>query len=265
MADPLNGTSSSEGAFALALLVVVGVGAALAGARLRDAAGSRDRRIARVAFAGIAVALAAIAVLVLAGVSNVGTENVRVATGPRAERLRSVESERYDYWVVAGQAFGDAPLNGLGSSGFGPEWLREGPADSLAVRDAHSLYVETAAELGLAGIACLAALLLGAVLAIRSALARDPLLAAGPAAALVAFAVHAGLDWDFEMPALTLPALLLLALLVQRGGGASARRQHEVVAVAPGRPVRALEVAVEHEHPARAPAAVRLGLGRPPG
>ena len=105
------------------------------------------------------------------------------------------------------------PLNGLGSGGFGPEWLREGPADSLVVRDAHSLYVETAAELGLAGIACLAALLLGAVLAIRRALARDPLLAAGPAAALVAFGVHAGLDWDFEMPALTLPALLLLALL----------------------------------------------------
>ena len=51
------------------------------------------------------------------------------------------------------------------------------------------------------------------MLATRRALARDPLLAAGPAAALVAFGVHAGLDWDFEMPALTLPALLLLALL----------------------------------------------------
>ena len=213
VADPLNGTSSSEGGLALVLLVLVGAAAGLAAARRAPDSAPSDRRIARVAFAGIAVALTAITVLVLAGVSNVGTENVRVATGPRAERLRSVESERYDYWVVAGEAFANEPLNGLGSGGFGPEWLREGPADSLAVRDAHSFYVETAAELGLIGIACLLLLLAGAVLAVRGALARDPVLAAGPAAALVAFGVHAGLDWDFEMPALTLPALLLLALL----------------------------------------------------
>ena len=38
--------------------------------------------------------------------------------------------------------------------------------------------------------------------------------AAGPAAGLAAWAVHAGLDWDWEMPAVTLPALLLAAAAI---------------------------------------------------
>ena len=38
--------------------------------------------------------------------------------------------------------------------------------------------------------------------------------AAGPAAALLAWALHAGLDWDWEMPALTLVAVLCAGLLL---------------------------------------------------
>ena len=33
-------------------------------------------------------------------------------------------------------------------------------------------------------------------------------------AAVAAFGLHAGVDWDWEMPALTLVALLLIARLV---------------------------------------------------
>jgi hypothetical protein len=42
----------------------------------------------------------------------------------------------------------------------------------------------------------------------------DPAWATGPCAALGVFAVHAGLDWDWEMPALTLVAVVLLARLI---------------------------------------------------
>jgi O-antigen ligase len=198
---------------ALALLVLVGAIAGFAAARSAAGPAPDDARMTRLAVAGLAVLLATISVLLLAGVSKVGSESVRVPTGPRAQRLHSVESERYDYWRVAGDAFAGEPIAGVGSGGFASEWLRERPADSLLVRDAHSLYVETAAELGLVGFACLVLLLVGAVLAGRRALARDPLLAAGPAAALVAWGVHAGLDWDWEMPALTMPAIVLLAVL----------------------------------------------------
>jgi hypothetical protein len=46
--------------------------------------------------------------------------------------------------------------------------------------------------------------------------------AAGPAAALVAFALHAGIDWDWELPALTLVAMTLAGLLLSRVPGRTA-------------------------------------------
>ena len=47
--------------------------------------------------------------------------------------------------------------------------------------------------------------------------ALDPTLAAGPIAVGGAWLVHAGLDWDWEMPGVTLPALMLAAVLVAHG------------------------------------------------
>jgi hypothetical protein len=41
----------------------------------------------------------------------------------------------------------------------------------------------------------------------------DPGLAAGPAAGLAVWLVHATLDWDWEMPALTLVAIALAGML----------------------------------------------------
>ena len=101
-------------------------------------------------------------------------------------------------------------------SSFQVEWRRErGSADFTT--DAHSIYLETLAELGIVGGLLLAALY-GTVLA---GLARgtraapgDPGVAAA-AAVLAAFAIHAGVDWDWEMPAATLPALIMAAMAVQ--------------------------------------------------
>ena len=77
-----------------------------------------------------------------------------------------------------------------------------------SVRDAHSLYLETAAELGLVGLAALLALLGGVAAAARRA--RAP----AATAALAAWAVHAGVDWDWELPALTLVAVLLAGRVI---------------------------------------------------
>jgi hypothetical protein len=41
-----------------------------------------------------------------------------------------------------------------------------------------------------------------------------PALAAGPVAGVVVYIAHAPLDWDWEMPALTLVAVILAGLLV---------------------------------------------------
>jgi O-antigen ligase len=131
-------------------------------------------------------------------------------------RLASADSNRGDFWKVARAAFADEPLRGVGASGFRVEWLRERPIP-YAARDAHSLYLETPAELGLVGLALLVAILGGIVACAVRARALDPTLAAGPIAVGGAWLVHAGLDWDWEMPGVTLPALVLAAVLVAHG------------------------------------------------
>jgi O-antigen ligase len=159
-----------------------------------------------------AAALAA-SVLVLAGTvaAMVATERVPGRDVPEAgpQRLASVQSNRYAYWKVAVAAFADHPLTGEGSGGFRTAWLRERDFRE-SVRDAHSLYLETAAELGLVGLLALGLLVAGCALA---AVRAGPA-AAGSVAALAAFALHAGIDWDWEMPALTLVALALAGSLM---------------------------------------------------
>jgi hypothetical protein len=134
-----------------------------------------------------------------------------------AARLKDVGSNRYAYWRVALDAFSHHPLVGTGPSGFGVEWARERRIDEN-VRDAHSLYLETLAELGLVGLAALALLLAGMMGVGAGVGARDPRLAAGLVAGLAVWATHAAVDWDWEMPAVTLPALVLVGTLIARAG-----------------------------------------------
>jgi hypothetical protein len=160
-------------------------------------------------------ALAALG-LVLAGTlaAAVAVERAPAGADPQAgaQRLASVQSNRYGYWKVAAAAFADRPLRGEGGGSFRAVWLRE--RDFLeSVRDAHSLYLETAAELGLVGLLALAVMVGGwAVAAVRAGPALP-----GAAAALAAYALHAGLDWDWELPALTLVALALAGRLIAAG------------------------------------------------
>ena len=110
-------------------------------------------------------------------------------------------------------AFGDHPLAGVGSGGFRVEWLRERPiADT--VKDTHSLEVEIAAELGLVGLLAFAAMIAGVGASGRRALRRDPALVAGWCAALLVWLLHASIDWDWQLPAVTLPAIVLAGALI---------------------------------------------------
>jgi O-antigen ligase len=133
------------------------------------------------------------------------------------QRLFSLSgSNRSNYWKVAWREYKDHPWLGGGAGSYQRFWLRHRGED-LPVRDAHSLYLETLAELGPLGLA----LLLGALatpLAAVGAARRSPL-AAASLGAYVAFLVHAGIDWDWEMTAVTLAALAcgVALLLAARG------------------------------------------------
>jgi O-antigen ligase len=156
-----------------------------------------------------------VAIVVVPVLVAKGTSTATPSFGETSARFSSVGSNRYEYWKVALKVAADHPLAGVGASGFAVEWLARRNIDDSA-RDAHSLELETLAELGLMGFALLAALLISVALAARRAHALDPGLAAGPIAGLTLWTLHAAIDWDWEMPALTLVALVLAGTLVAR-------------------------------------------------
>jgi hypothetical protein len=125
---------------------------------------------------------------------------------------------RYQLWGVAADSFADAPLAGTGAGVYEFEWERERDID-LPVVDAHSLYLESFAELGVPG-GVLVLALVGYVLwlgvsAWRGAGGEARERAAALVAVLAAFAVAASLDWFWEIAALG--AIFFLAAGVLAG------------------------------------------------
>ena len=72
-------------------------------------------------------------------------------------------------------------------------------------RDAHSLYIESLAELGPLGLALVLASLSVPLLALRR---RATPLVATAAGAYVTALLHTGIDWDWELPAVAVVGLL---------------------------------------------------------
>jgi hypothetical protein len=194
-------SSSGAGAGMLVLLIVTGAAAARLARRFEPEPLNWLRPVAAIALA------AALATTVVAAAHS-GRNGAPEGSG----RLTSTQSNRYAYWRVALDTFADAPLKGVGSGGYRVEWLQRRDF-AETVRDAHSLYLETLAELGLVGLLALAALFGGVAACVRSE--------AAAGAALAAWAVHAGVDWDWEMPGLTLVAVLLAGAVIAR----AARRE----------------------------------------
>jgi hypothetical protein len=218
----LEGSASARETEGLVMLGILVLGGLVAGTFValdarrshgaeRAAAPSRHARWATRA------AAAAVGAAVVAVFAVLAAQDHDTVVDARAEssRLATAGSIRGDFWRVARRAFAEEPLRGVGSGGFATEWLRERTV-AYAARDAHSLAFETPAELGVVGLALLAAFLAGiawcAVLAHR----RDPVLTTGPIAVTVLWVVHAGQDWDWEMPAVTLVWLVAVAVLVAR-------------------------------------------------
>ncbi|MEJ7782768.1 MAG: O-antigen ligase family protein [Solirubrobacteraceae bacterium] len=148
-------------------------------------------------------------------------------------RLATVNSaNRWGWWQEAVGAFSDRPLGGWGASSFPVvhRLYRDAPID---VAQPHSVPLQFLAETGIIG----AALALGGLgLLLAAALARVRSLPRGRerdmSAALLAggcaWLVHGLVDWDWDIPAVTLPVLAFLGVLCARrpeereGAGAAA-------------------------------------------
>jgi hypothetical protein len=112
--------------------------------------------------------------------------------------------ERQHYWRAAAREAQSNAVLGGGAGTFVNWWVRVRDAP-LQTEEAHSLYVETLAELGPLGLA-----LVLSALAIPLARARRPELAAG----IAVYAVGVTVDFDWELAAVTVPAIVVGALAV---------------------------------------------------
>jgi hypothetical protein len=134
-------------------------------------------------------------------------------------RLATAKGPRSDFYRVALDGFGAHPWRGIGSGGFEPLYVRDRRTNETA-RDAHSLYLEVLSELGIVGALLLAAFVVTTLAGVVAVRRRPGPLGAGAAAAAGAawttWLVHAGVDWDWQMPALTVVALMLAGVVVAR-------------------------------------------------
>jgi O-Antigen ligase len=215
------GDATAQGLAVLALLALVAAGAALLQARAEGRPAPLRLRAAPVVAVVVLLAVIPYAAVVLA---ERGGPSRDAAFGATNARLSDVGSHRLSYWRVAVDVAADHPVAGAGPGAFAVEWLRRRTIDER-VRNTHSLELQTLADLGLVGLGLLAGVLAACALAARRVLRADRALAAGPAAAALTWALHAGLDWDWEMPAVTLVAVALAGLLLPRAGAAEGTDQ----------------------------------------
>jgi O-antigen ligase len=203
----------SDGAVMLVILLATMFVAGLWTARAaRTDEGSRRLRHARrlPMAAALAVALCMVG-LVIGGLGERGGER---QAGP--SRLVSVESSRYEYWKVGLGAFGEDPLTGAGAGGFRVAWRQEREV-RVGVLEVHSIFLEMLAELGIPGLVLLLLLLGGVTAGGRNALRAGAAIAPGACAACSAWLLHAAIDWDLQLPAVTLPAVILAGALLASG------------------------------------------------
>jgi O-antigen ligase len=119
-------------------------------------------------------------------------------------RLTQVGSNgRIELWRVAREERAAEPFHGTGAGTYRLEWERERPAPPEQVNDAHSLYLEVLGELGWVGFLTLCvSVLTPLALAVRRLAGRRRHVYAAYLAASLTLLLHAGVDWDWEMPVL---------------------------------------------------------------
>ena len=122
-------------------------------------------------------------------------------------------SGRWQFWGEALDAFESEPLHGIGAGAYGSYWNRNAPINQVT-GDAHSLYLEQLAELGLLGGGFLIAFVLwGPIASLRRGPPPPTPERAAAVALVAAGAVSAGLEWTWEVTAAFAPVVLALALL----------------------------------------------------
>jgi O-Antigen ligase len=220
--EPLSSAAEEQGL--VAAVLIVSVGAALGVAWFGASRFVPWRPIS--SWAGWALAVFLLAVAAVAAVAADPAERFESFKRPpsrtalpeedfvRGHILSATGSGRWQFWETAIDQFQDAPLKGHGAGSFEAWWAANGNI-AYFVRDAHSLYLEVLGELGLVGILALAAFIVAAAaVASRGLGSNDSERGAAAAGAAVgsAYLCAAGIDWIWELTAVSVAGIASVAL-----------------------------------------------------
>jgi O-antigen ligase len=156
--------------------------------------------------------------------------------GNTAQRLTATSGNgRYQYWQSAADAARAHPFKGIGAGTFEYWWAEHATIGGF-IRNAHSLWMETLAELGYPGLLLIVALfgvpLVGGAVRMPQMRTSHRTVAAAAMASLAAFCLSATFDWVWQVTVLPVSALLCGAVLVAPEAVRHVRRRRGLSRVA---------------------------------
>ncbi len=218
--------------------VALVVGACMVGAGLlRAVLLLLDRRIARLelvrvpprlavrAGAGVSVGVVVLVVALVVGAGGfvqreydkfVHGTNEAHASQTRERLSDPANDGRLPLWEAALRIYDTQKLRGTGAGTYQQYYPRYRTVPTYVV-DAHSLYLQSLAELGIVGFALILLVVLGILTGLTTRVrGPDRTLYAALLAVSLAWAVHQAFDWDWQMPAVTLGVFMLAGLALAR-------------------------------------------------
>ena len=136
------------------------------------------------------------------------------ATSSSSHFTSGLGNNRYDFWRVALIEFRDHPVGGVGADNFAEDYVQRRRSREEPLFP-HSLELRVLAQTGLVGALLFAGFVVAAVWAVAPVFRRTDLAAGVARAGLAAtayWAIHGSIDWFWEFPGLTAPALAWLAV-----------------------------------------------------
>lgn len=168
---------------------------------------SRDPKVLR----GVAVAIAVLAIAAVAAVGGrawdqFSSSDIQFPNDPQQHFSDFSSAGRHDFWRVAIDAFEEKPVLGTGAGTYQFSWNELRSIPTISVHNAHSLYLEAFAELGIVGglltLGLVGFLLWTGLQAWRHARGQARELYGVLFAVALTFAVGAAIDWFWEIAAL---------------------------------------------------------------
>jgi hypothetical protein len=144
-----------------------------------------------------------------------GTNEAHV-TQTRERLTDPANHGRLPLWRAAVDIFDTHELRGTGAGTY-QQYFPRYRTEAGYVVDAHSLYLQSLAELGIVGFALIVVVVLGILVGLAARIrGPDRALYAALFAMSLAWAVHQAFDWDWQMPAVTLGVFILAGLALAR-------------------------------------------------